>query len=477
MILRYFLTVALLFTAAGGVSACSSTPAATTESAEVTAIRAYADPATRTTLEGLSENNLAKYTQNSNAQFKSALTQDILDKNGLERAYPHILAALAGKRCDFENRLITRDGTEHTIQTIYTPYYQNNAIEGIITLVIDITERKRMDESIIRSETEHRVTINALPEWIYVVDEHLCLIMLNLPLKSVFKKHGFTGDCVGMKVSSKLPFISPRSILGIKHVFRSGKTVITEEKFRLDDRTIYCEVWEIPIFNGEKVAKVICVMRDRSKEKEIESLKQKSAKEKEVLLREIHHRVKNNLAVINGLFDFSIRNTKNEELISMIQDLQLRIRSIALIHSHLYQSDRFDCLPLIDYVESLVKIIRSTFCKNCVDIETNLDPVDISIEKALPLGLVINELITNAIKYAFPDGKRGNILVSLKKMSKNQCKLSIKDNGIGIPPGFSLESATTMGFYIIRILTGQLEGKMKIERKGGTTFILLFRNK
>jgi hypothetical protein len=84
MILRYFLTVALLFTAAGGVSACSSTPAATTESAEVTAIRAYADPATRTTLEGLSENNLAKYTQNSNAQFKSALTQDILDKTAAQ---------------------------------------------------------------------------------------------------------------------------------------------------------------------------------------------------------------------------------------------------------------------------------------------------------------------------------------------------------------------------------------------------------
>ena len=240
---------------------------------------------------------------------------------------------------------------------------------------------------------------------------------------------------------------------------------------------MFCELIKVPVFQDQKVIKVITVIRDRSKEKEIEVLKQKSADEKEILLREIHHRVKNNLSIVISLLNFQLTMSKSQELIPIINDIQLRIRSIALIHEHLYRSETLDRIPLVTYIQSLADIIHSTISPSDLKIETRLDPVDVSIQTALPIGLIINELLTNAVKYAFTPGKKGEIDIILEKDEEDMCTLIVKDNGIGLPLNYSLESVKTMGFYIIHLLTEQLEGEMEILRQNGTSFILRFRNK
>ncbi len=218
------------------------------------------------------------------------------------------------------------------------------------------------------------------------------------------------------------------------------------------------------------------MIRDRSKEKEIEELKQRNTVQKEVLLREIHHRVKNNLAIVISLLNFQLRNNTNEELTRMIVDIQLRIRSMALIHEHLYRSENLDRIPLATYIESLAYMIMTAFSGHRVNLVRNLEPMDVSIETALPIGLIINELLTNAFKYAFPGGTSGEIQLTLEKKDGLLCSLVVKDNGVGLPATSSMDSEKSIGLYIVNLLVEQLDGTVKIERNNGTSFHIKFMN-
>ncbi|MCX6267021.1 MAG: sensor histidine kinase [Bacteroidetes bacterium] len=218
------------------------------------------------------------------------------------------------------------------------------------------------------------------------------------------------------------------------------------------------------------------MIRDRSKEKEIEELKRRNTEQKEVLLREIHHRVKNNLAIVISLLNFQLRNNPNEELTLMIIDIQMRIRSMALIHEHLYKSENLDRIPLATYIESLAYMIMTAFSGHRINLEKHLDPMDANIEMALPIGLIINELLTNAFKYAFPDGTPGNIQIRLEKDDDQMCTLVVEDDGIGLPESSSMDSEKSIGLYIVRLLVEQLEGTVRIVRNNGTSFQIRFRN-
>jgi two-component sensor histidine kinase len=160
----------------------------------------------------------------------------------------------------------------------------------------------------------------------------------------------------------------------------------------------------------------------------------------------------------------------------MIVDIQTRIRSMALIHEHLYRSENLDRIPLSSYIESLSRMIMTTFSGHRVKLETRLDPVDVSIESALPIGLIVNELLTNAFKYAFPEGARGRILIRLEKQQGDRCLLVVRDNGVGLPASSTLDSEKSLGLYIVGLLVEQLEGTVDIIREKGTSFSIRFRN-
>ncbi|MBN1198619.1 MAG: PAS domain S-box protein [Bacteroidales bacterium] len=253
-------------------------------------------------------------------------------------------------------------------------------------------------------------------------------------------------------------------------ILPDGHSVVYEKEYRRNDGSVFpVELRTFLIRNetGQEEG-MWAIVRDITEKK-------RNIKTKEVLLREIHHRVKNNLAIVNSLLNFELNASKNPELTPIIRDIQLRIRSIALIHEHLYNSENLDRIPLADYITSLANNILSTFSSSRLTIDYEIEPVNISIEKALPIGLIINELLTNAFKYAFPAGKYGTIRICLCHSREDTCELEISDNGVGIPGSVSLESAITMGFFIIRILTEQLEGKMELRRDHGTSFRLRCR--
>jgi len=338
----------------------------------------------------------------------------------------------------------------------------------------DITSRRQMEEDLRRSEIEYRDTLDSIPDWIYVVDKDNKIVMVNSALKEELNRAGMKPDCIGQEIGLTFPFICKKTMNGIKNVFHTGKISVEEQKINSNRTILHTEMTRVPIKKDGKVVKVVLLIRDCSKEKEIEELKSRNMNQKEVLIREIHHRVKNNLAIVISLLNFQLNNNTNDELSSIILDIQMRIRSMALIHEHLYQSENLDRIPLDAYIASLATMIMTTFSGHRIQMTKDLDQIDVNIGSALPIGLIINELLTNAFKYAFPSGIMGNILIRLKKEGRNQCMLIVEDDGVGLPINSSMDSEKSLGLYIVRLLVEQLSGTIKIVREKGTSFQIHF---
>ncbi|MFC2102372.1 sensor histidine kinase [Bacteroidota bacterium] len=198
-----------------------------------------------------------------------------------------------------------------------------------------------------------------------------------------------------------------------------------------------------------------------------------ASEQKMVMLKEIHHRVKNNLAIVISMLSMQMRQVADPQLKRIISDIELRIRSMALIHEHLYRSEDLDRIRLHEYLKALTTIVLSSASSPNVSLDTDFLEMDASIETALPIGLITNELLTNSIKYAFPDNKEGNIHVKLMA-SEGMILLSISDNGCGLPKGFKVEDQTTLGLFIVKLLVEQINGKLKIDTTAGTSFTVIF---
>lgn len=198
--------------------------------------------------------------------------------------------------------------------------------------------------------------------------------------------------------------------------------------------------------------------------------------EKEVLLKEIHHRVKNNLQIVYSLLRLQSRRISDPQIVGLLLDSQNRVKSIALIHEKLYQSKDLAKINLKEYIPNLVTSIFSSYKlgSNSIDLNVQVDNLSLDIDTAIPCGLIINELVSNALKYAFPDQQDGVITVDLSGQTSHQVTLSIGDNGIGLPDNFSFSQAPSLGLRLVKDLTSQLNGELKIDRNQGTQFTITF---
>lgn len=199
-----------------------------------------------------------------------------------------------------------------------------------------------------------------------------------------------------------------------------------------------------------------------------------SLHEKEVLIREIHHRVKNNLAIIASLLNIQATKVKDEYHRQLLEDCRNKLMAISHIHQQLYFTNDFSKLDFGAYIADIISMIESTYSYEKAEIVTSIQPVIVNINKAVPCSLILNELVTNCYKHAFR-GKKGKkrIFISLKN-SGNTITLTVKDNGVGISGG--RKSGESMGLSLVRDLAGQLDGKVKWSGREGTEVKLTFRN-
>ncbi len=204
----------------------------------------------------------------------------------------------------------------------------------------------------------------------------------------------------------------------------------------------------------------------------------KSLQEKELLLREINHRVKNNLQIINSLFNLQLRKSDDERLKAIVKESYARIRAISLVHEKLYESNDFVRINLKEYVTSLVGNIKDSFSVDPDKIKIHIrigEAVVLDINQVLHFGLIINELITNAFKYAFPGQRQGTITIGCDLDANQRSVLIFSDDGVGLPVDIDLSSAKTLGLELVATLAGQL-GEYEVIRKEGTIFRIVFNN-
>lgn len=223
------------------------------------------------------------------------------------------------------------------------------------------------------------------------------------------------------------------------------------------------------------VKQVIGAASDITKLKEIENKLQSSLAEKEVLLREVHHRVKNNLSVVDSLLSMQTKYVKDAEALKSISDSQRRIHTMALIHEQLHQSQDFGKIDFCEYLQRLVNNLYSSNSDNInhVDLKTELNPVVLDIDMAVSMGLIVNELLTNAFKHAFPHQEQGLIAVKLYKSDGDRrLNLIISDDGVGMPAQINLQDTNSLGLRLVRILAQQLRANLKMSSAIGTSFHL-----
>lgn len=207
-----------------------------------------------------------------------------------------------------------------------------------------------------------------------------------------------------------------------------------------------------------------------------ERIKAKSLKEKESLLKEIHHRVKNNLQVISSLLNMQSRGTEDEGMKEAIREGQSRVKAMSLIHQKLYQTENISEIDFEEYSQQLLEQLDSVYKQNDKNVLSSVDAKGISldIDTAIPLGLILNELISNAYKYAFEGVDKGQLKISLERKANKELQLEVADNGKGLPANFSIETARSLGLKLVNILTKQLKGTLEVEQEGGTRFLIRF---
>lgn len=210
--------------------------------------------------------------------------------------------------------------------------------------------------------------------------------------------------------------------------------------------------------------------------KQVEEQIRNSLLEKETLLQEIHHRVKNNLAVILSLLNLQANNSESKELKDALKDSQSRIHSMSAIHEMLYQSENLASINMKEYLLKLAKGITENYLpRSQVNLDIQVENFVIDVEKASPLGLIINELISNSTKHAFPEGRKGNIQITLTRPAGDQVELIYQDDGIGISDNFDWQEPHSMGMNLVKVLVeGQLKGSIQLSREKGTSFTIKF---
>ncbi|MHC1697806.1 MAG: response regulator [Geobacteraceae bacterium] len=226
---------------------------------------------------------------------------------------------------------------------------------------------------------------------------------------------------------------------------------------------------ELAQANTRLIAEVL--ERTRAEEKVLASLR-----EKEILLKEIHHRVKNNLQIISSLLELQCDYIHDDHSLRLFRESQDRIKTMALVHERLYATADLASINVCEYLESLTKQLVFSYVADPEDIELDFAGVEfcLGIEEAIPCGLIVNELVSNSLKHAFPEKSERKISVTCRTDEENMVVLTVSDNGVGIPEGLDLNRTETLGMQIVCLLTKQLRGTIKIENDGGASFTLRF---
>ena len=260
-------------------------------------------------------------------------------------------------------------------------------------------------------------------------------------------------------------------------VLASQEATYEVHNIKKDGTSLWCSATTSVFEHPEYGTVLVAVQQDISDRKESQEKLRASLKEKDLLLKEIYHRVKNNLQVIYSLLNLQARNVADSAALSVLRDSQSRIKAMALVHEKLYKSQDLTRIDLATYIQSLAYSLLETyqFDNNRIQLRLDIEPCSLDIETALPCGLMLTELISNSFKYAFPQNRAGEVAIVSRLNPDGHLTIRLQDNGIGLPEGVNLRQVSSLGLSLVRNLTQQIGGQVEIVTQPvGTAFQITF---
>jgi len=338
---------------------------------------------------------------------------------------------------------------------------------GTYGVAREITDLKQAEEKLKDSEERYRTLVESSTDAILMMDKERKIVSCNQAFLDLFgyNKNEIEGRSIRIIHQSDDSF---RSFGKTAYpVIEKVGSFMTEWEFeRKDGTNITVEtVTSLIKSHDGAITGYVAIIRDITERKRSEEQIKASLQEKEVMLKEIHHRVKNNMQVISSLLKLQSRHIKNKEALEMFKESQSRLRLMALIHEKLYKYKDLARIDSVEYIRSLTGYLLHTYSMSpsLIRLNTDIKDVFLAINTAIPCGLIINELVSNAIKHAFQDGKGGEINIALHHINKNKLELIVSDNGIGIPKDMDFRNTESIGMQLVITLVAQLKGTIELD--------------
>jgi len=342
----------------------------------------------------------------------------------------------------------------------------------MISIIRDVTSQRQ-------AESRFRGLLESAPDGIVVVDGSGRIFIVNSQTERMF---GYSREeLLGQRIEMLVPErFRDTHLLDRQRYISDPHTRPMGAGLPLTGRTKSGEEFPVeislsPLQQSGQESLVMSIIRDITGRRRAEEQIQASLREKEALLREIHHRVKNNLQITSSLLRLQAGTIDDPQARELFESTQNRIRSIALVHEKLYQSTNIASIDFADYIRTLADLLFRTYTVDTSAIALRIDTgaLFLSVETAIPCGLIANELLSNAMKHAFPQGQRGTIQVSLAQ-HEGSAELVIADDGAGLPADIGFDARDTLGLQLVRQLAQQIDASIEINRDRGTSFRITF---
>lgn len=431
-----------------------------------------------------------------------------------ERQFSNILKVFRTKKPHIIDAKSVFANNEIWLNTrLYPIFDDNRKVKSVLGISRDVSHQKKSEEALKQSEERYRQLIEQAADGIFLGDSNGNFIganskaceltgysrkeLLRLNMSQLYSKREMAKKPLRYDLLLKGETVISERVLTRKD---KRKIIIEMNTKRMNDGTYQAIMRNV---SERKRAEGILLqyqnelerlVRQRTKELESAYLKLKKEnterlktedfikiqlKEKEILLKEIHHRVKNNMQVIISLLNLQATSIGDPVMLDLYKVSQNRIKSMALIHEKLYQSKDLTHIDFPEYVGSLAGYLAQTYLTSSCSVEITTKAQDIPLEYdiVITLGLIINELVSNSLKYAFADMKKGRIEISLKKSKNKKLKLCVADNGKGIPKDIDFRKVESLGLQLVCSLSEQIGGEISLNNKSGTNFCILFPQK